>query len=542
MIEQMKEAGVKIYKASQAFANSIRKHHEQSDWFEISNASAKIAFDNLEKGKSDFNDSLLEDVSREQIGKQLDELEKVAGKKLSEESRKAYIESNFLQMSQPNMGLGKADDSSKEWKQLNENPFLNPKLFVDSKRAGSKEQVLKNQALFQQEVDRSYGIFTTTQKQLLTYLEEKRTPENSTSIDNVKKRIETIRLTFASPAKPGGGCPGPNAFYLPEDHSFHLCPQIMQMPAESLKMIIAHELVHSIDSCTLSSDLLAVQGKKMSDDDSKMGGGADEEKRKQYLRLQREKNGIYDLIPKNPQPMSDTNYVVDDILGTVKPSLSHIYQNPKVAIEASGVPYDSHPFLNTLKCVQGQDSIGARATSVEDFTKSLDEKIKKEKATGATEQSSPSLVKEVQARAQAEEFMSKYGGCSDFSAIEGKSQLQEVFADKIALEVVARDLATKSPEERRAGVFESAGLFLAMACPNVGARVVQKTEAFLKEHKCGDYSNQNAAIAQQALQAQKRSKDEHPWEVDRIDRLLLAHPDLRRDLGCSGNSDVRYCQ
>jgi len=528
------EITLKGLKLQSAFEDSIRAHHEEEAYFEISSAATSLA---LKKAESDKNADGMASmvVSRDEIAKNLDEMEGAAGKTLSPETKKAYIDAQYQELNE-NFQYDKArqDLSKVDLPSRNIDPFLDPELFVDETKAGGKAQLLKNQAALQNGVNRIYGIFQTVQQQILSYLDERKTPENAQEIESMKKRIQTIRLdTDAHSLLDMSTCPEPNAFYNPDDHQFHVCPQVMELPSETLKMIIAHELSHSMDPCSLSDDLLMVDGKDpdtlIQDDGQKAG-------MKKVLEAQ----GYFEPEIKDPQPASEHHYVIDS-LGMIRPQLSSRFVDPQSSVLSNAIPFSGQPFYSTIACIGEKTSIGARATNEVELASSLDKMIAKAKASGATKQNSPDLADALDTRAHLHELVSKHGGCSFMGGKSGKSQLQEAFADKMATEIVARDLSNKTPAEKQEGVFEAAGFFLAISCPNVNAKLTNQFNQMKKQQDCFDAKNQSVDEIKQIFQAQERDSNEHPWDIDRINRLLLAQPALRRDFGCSGIPQARYC-
>ena len=535
MKSQLKENQRKSLQLAVALDDSIRRHNEEKAMFEIGNASIVEALKNLDTNSDSGGIFVVaRQTTRNQIEKQFEKMEQRAGYKISEETKKLYVDSQLQLLTGFSDNSLSQEDPSKS---RNTNPFLDPFLFSDSKKAGSKDAVIKNQARLQKELDRNYKIFASTQSQILGYLDEKRTPATSDQIDKMKARISSIRMdtetmSLLNPAV----CAGPNAFYNPGDHQFHICPQIMELPSESLRMIIAHELAHSIDPCSMSDDLLLVSGKTVAEAMSQPS----KEQTEIYEKSAAEVGTFFPKL-KDPQPKSNTHFVVD-FLGMSKSNLSFIYIKPEWKVFSSGFPGNQNPFSSTLSCLESPDSIHARSVDEKSLAQSMDTAIEKARAAGADPTKDPELQRTMEAKKNLHELLNQHGACSFMGGSNGKSQLQESFADKIASEIVARDLQNKSISEKQKGVFEAAGFFLGISCPNISEKTKSVFSKTAEQQNCGLDSNKSATDIMQIFSAQAHERDEHPWEVDRIERLFLAHPELRRDLGCSSSSSARYCQ
>lgn len=130
-----------------------------------------------------------------------------------------------------------------------EDPFLNPRLF-------SKPEY---QSVLAQAESRVESLFRETQSEVLKVVEKKRATLSAEEFENLVARLKSVRLATGN--DPGmksiakDACSRPNAIYMNSRHALFVCPSLMNFPDMTLQKIIAHELGHVIDPCTLSYDL-----------------------------------------------------------------------------------------------------------------------------------------------------------------------------------------------------------------------------------------------------------------------------------------------
>ena len=129
---------------------------------------------------------------------------------------------------------------------------------IDKKSSPSDlEEINKNKILFQQRLNRLKNIFIQTQELLIGVLKKIENSSNKTEINNLITRIQTVTPEFPAfkennVLRESLGCELPNAKYQFESHSIRICSQLLNFPEATIIQIMAHELSHAIDPCTLS--------------------------------------------------------------------------------------------------------------------------------------------------------------------------------------------------------------------------------------------------------------------------------------------------
>lgn len=347
-------------------------------------------------------------------------------------------------------------------------------------------------------------------------------------------RIDLIKMS--NPEKELMSCPGPNAFYNPGTHSFTLCPQVMQLPDASIKAIIAHELGHSIDPCTITSSLIQVDGQK--------NPAFDDSKKIDYFKETREKNGIIDLKLTLPSQTLDNKDAMVDIFPEYNnQNRSKIYQNFTTKTLSSSIPIEKNPFASVISCLGSSKSIGAKSASEKEIEKTIDEVIGQLKASGATDESEK--IKNLQkAKSNLPELVKTKGYCAGFLPTQGggKSQFQEAFADWVAGEVLAKDLNGLSEKDKKIKTFESIGFFAGVGCASVQEAANAKVKDLVKQIGCDQKIDNDLQNLFTISQANGRTSDEHPFEADRVNKVFFANPATQKAFGCKVDQGVKHCE
>jgi hypothetical protein len=271
-----------------------------------------------------------------------------------------------------------------------EDPFLNPRLFSKS----------EFRPLYLEAQGRIQKLFAETQAAVLKVVERKRASLSAEDFENLINRLKTVRLAMAEDkgmkAFEQDACNRPNAIYISGKHALFVCPGMMNFPDMTLQKIMAHELGHVIDPCTLSYD--------------------------------------------------QSNIV--------------------------GIPYQKNPLQHVVQCLQSKDSI-------QSYHLPYDQKHR-----------------------------DQHGACAN---VNPQDQIEEVFADWVASEVIADKIRTEQDRalsEKKA--LESQLLFLSVAC-------------------FADQSRENLV---------KRS---HPSIQKRIERIFLAQTAFQEAFRCQ-SVGVKHCE
>ncbi|NDG85210.1 MAG: hypothetical protein EBX52_09280, partial [Proteobacteria bacterium] len=414
-----------------------------------------------------------------------------------------------------------------------QDPFLNTKLLYSKNVSGpDKESRLKaSRELFQKEVDRAFTRFEEVKKSIVRILDAKRTPANASQIDSMKARIRTIR--FEDPLKGGAVCQGgPNAFYQPAEHSFTLCPSVLMLPDETLRSIIAHELGHSIDPCSITSDLIEVTGEGKT---GKSGPGDLGD-----LMNMTQGPTKKDFSPKIPSQESDSkDRRVNTSPEEIDEKLKGEYQSYSIKTLAPGIPIDRNPLKSVVECLGTKSSVEARKVDQKYIETAIRDRIKDLKGSGIPGNSSE-ITRLEDVEENLPSLVKQKGYCSGvLPSSEGESQFQEAFSDWVSGEVTAQTLKSAPPEDRKRLAFESVGFLPAVDCPVIDAGIDDYKKALLASLKCEKSPDESTPSTRDQIKTLEWvtaiRRDEHPFSSIRVNRILLANPETRKALGCKIN-------
>lgn len=512
--DSFKKMTESMAKNEMALLTVVQANHEEAKFLKIKQAMLE---DTIKKKQSAGFLGLSEEQQKNTLKVSIATAEKKTGVRLSEKTKQAWL--NTIQV----ISVSHHDEQESS---LSKDPFIDAKYLTEVKAAGSKQNVLKNQKLVQARFDKNYQIFGEVQKRLISLLEKRKNGTNEKQIDSMISRIKLIRLDAPSMADQSmGACRSPNAFYNPSNHKFVMCRQVMNYPDENLKMIIAHELGHSIDPCTATEPLASVEV---------------EEQKIQSMKFPEYKN---DLIVPFQFKVPDQGKGKFTAQNKSWFEADNAPQKVKFADVAPAVPLKENPFSSVVECLASRESVNARTADLETVKKNLKDQIAKYKAS----QDPIGQAKAKELEGTLSRIDTTWENRKACSILPGKSEMQEAFSDWLASQLVSEDVenaAKKSQAEAQKLAFESQGFFLSFGCfssvPDLAADV--KTQA--KKSGCGYEKSEYIKDLSAIYNAE--SKDEHPDMERRVEKIMLANPKVRAALGCSvangSSGGVKSCE
>ena len=478
------------FEAQKKYYASIKKHHEANTLLAYEQASVSELTALAEGGvyysaPVPQNDSERKKTVEDSVIK----IEKKTGKKFSLETRKLYVDYLIKQQAPVdyNMQAPRETDDIRVWRPFASNPFVNVSLFYDIISNGGEDGLKKNQELYKSETGRANDLFINAKKELVDYLRSKITPSNRDSLENLIQRAETIELKVPPPTPDGlSKCPGVAASYDELGHDVFACPQDFAFPDQTLKNIFYHEIAHSFDPCFATKALF------------KDSSG-----------------GYHEFVPARKD-------------------------NPEIV--EPGIPYSKNPFSRVISCLKKKDSVGAWYGGQRASIKTLDLGIQKLQQAGSTPENSERLRLAIDKKAMLTNLTPENKECAGQAAGDKQNQIGEAFADWVAAEVSGQQSLLVNSDEKKVVAFESMGLWLDRSCPQGAERNDPKTKEVIENAHCFS-SGQLGVTAQNDVLSwiSTMSKDEHPWEVDRVDKIYLANPNLTRALNCQPSEGVKHC-
>lgn len=381
-----------------------------------------------------------------------------------------------------------------------QDPFVFADQFLSEERAGGKEQLKKNRALLKQSEKRVVKIFDDMKTRVIRMLESRRTSANAAAIDNMIGRIRTVTYKPADTDGTYGdlamqGCTGPNGYYSPDDHAITVCPQSLNMPEASLFSLMAHEIGHAFDPCTMT-----------------MG---------------RNKDGLV-----TPDWMEGRRT-------TGKETFAPVFM-------------EQNPFKSVVSCLQKPDSLNVQIPSAKQLISDVDkfeqdlknEMGEMEDLQGEGEEAPARDATMARFEDERQKIKDNYDKFKYCSSLTKSGHIAEAFSDWIAAEAIAEKIK-EIPEssKKKEFAFASQSHFYGTSCPNVLQASLNKVSSATK----GSCPELQEFMKSQASAADHGSKDiygvdTHPMTDQRIDRIYYGKPEVREALGCKGGNHGQACK
>ncbi|MNK97194.1 hypothetical protein D3C87_1175120 [compost metagenome] len=378
--------------------------------------------------------------------------------------------------------LGKANKAP-----LVKDPFVYPKQLTDPAKAGGSPQLNKNFVRYEGQKDRTGKIFKDAQDRIVKLLTSRRNSENAKSTDEMIARITAVEFNFPKSNQElselaADGCEIPNAFYSPGTHKVTICPQMMNLPDAALFSVLSHELGHSIDPC---------------------------QSVKPYTRS-------------------------GDKISSENPFFSvYTYANQEKDYIFKGISPGQNPFKEVISCLQTQESIGVVIPTL----KQAQEKARKdlEVQMGGKDFITPAMAATF---ADQERSISlQYESFKTCHELTGNGHMQEAFSDWIASQTLKQKIS-EIPETAKAQqyAFESQALYFGSRCKNLNETAVSYLRPLIRK-KC-------PALLEKMESADQRNdgSESHPATPVRVNRIMLATPEIQKALGCHKDETLKECQ
>lgn len=374
-----------------------------------------------------------------------------------------------------------------------QDPFAYPEQLIDPVKAGSSQKVRENFQRYLKEIKRTEKIFSDVQDRMVQVLKSRRTQENSKAIDNMIARITTVKISTADAneiATPAiKGCDIPNAGYNPSDHKITVCPQLMNLPDAALFSILAHELAHPIDPCTMAMS---------------------------YTR----DRGVISL--------SDVDFRTEE-------------PPPKDPFFAA-IKTNANPFKSTISCLQKPESLGVQIPQMESIVtstiKETEDAIGTKEEIAAYQDGMYSDVTDL-ARAQLEEKVQgirvHYPEFKQCYNLSGSGHMTEAFADWMSSQVLKQKISD-IPDSGIAKTYaaESQMFFMAISCQNIAQSAATVVRPLIQ----GKCSGQLADIEA----TRDAESPTHPATHKRVSRIMYAPAEIQKALGCKKDAGLIECK
>ena len=490
--------------------NLLTKKYNQR--IKIQKISSRIMSMAIEKGIAGGASSWdKENVSKSELGEVIARAEKKEKLLLNREVKKVLIEIQYLNEDRSYQNEVNDLDNKLFPEIKAKDPFSDWSLMTNEKAAGGKKELLKNQNKLLEKTQMAYGLFKETQSEMISYLETTKNEKNIESIERIIQRVKTIhfnppRLT----ERLSGKCTQPNAYYNYSDHSFTICPQSLLNPKISLIETIAHEIAHSFDSCRNSGRMV-----------------------KSRLPQIVEEAPFEIEISMDSNPVNYENTLFDDAENL----------NPKSIIQEK-VKFADNPFIKTLSCLQDSKSLGVKTINPKDIKLLANIKLLELKNLGQEVATSKKAKIIDYFLKHQQDYFDYFQGCDHAENADTllRSQLEEAFAEKISSEVMARKLSLLSKSDAQIKILElilsSGGVCTDKSKANINIEELKILEGCPRYFE--NMTEEKKILAAASLIDSRF--DTHSEPAKNIDRVLLAHPEIRKVLNCPKDEGIKFCE
>ncbi len=362
-----------------------------------------------------------------------------------------------------------------------DDPFAYPEKFINEEAAGGKASLARHQVTLQKAQDRAGKVFDETRMHLMDYLKKIRTKANASQIDNMIARTQSVKLTY--PQMKGS---------LRDLASAGCDSPNAWYSASDHSIIICPQFLNYPEAAlfwTLAHEFShAFDPCHLSMDFSKQGA----------------------IFPD----------WMDDFTRSQKKEF------PAVASK-------KNPFSKVISCLQGSKSTGvaipSKAVLIREADQELQEFKKEAKELGM--QDLDSIVAENRERKKT--IQTQYDEFKACPQLTGRGHICESFADWIASEVLAEKLQKiQEASKAREYAFSSQAVFWGTSCRNIRQNLLNSLKSAKKCLSAEDIQR-FLATGEESLHHLSPSR--------RMNRILLANPQIKKALGCQGGEDVQLC-
>lgn len=375
------------------------------------------------------------------------------------------------------------DDYLKLRGQLNAKQNTNEILRLKIAELKSQKTVTRDPSL----VKRLEQIFTDARKGLINLITRGRSEDQlSASEKSSIFRLNTIKY------KPFNCKSGEiNANYNPIDHSFTVCDGLLEAPEASLVGVVAHELFHAIDPCSLQMPLYQVNQAKLQS--------------AIYLNQSNKSMDLVDLL-------RNSKYTNLDVRSYFPRSGVDLAEGMNVLeLKEKGVARSNYPFNDVYSCLKSPQGGSFIEESAADRKKVIDSVILFKKQR---------LGDGYDAKKDREILNQKYLKYSQ-CGMGAHSEMTEATADWAASEVEGNYLKGQkfeTPKDR----LKQIAVFANIACSDRTIGI----EPFNEAMPAGEIDQRITSYSPLML-------DSHPAGVKRLKYIIMRNPNLAKALGCN---------
>jgi hypothetical protein len=354
-------------------------------------------------------------------------------------------------------------------------------------------------------------LFDFAKLRIVSLISNGKTDRNLDSAENnLIRKVKSVKLKpfWRGAQKPHSSCLdfGPNGFYDSKDNSVGLCPLSYWLPDSGLLELISHELGHSIAPCFSQFGTYEINSSRLVKFTKGLIGGMSPE----ILKDPNKRALAAELLAINEK--SNTTAFPLALIASSS-SIKYFIDKEILKPEIPGVDFANYPLKKVASCLS--DKQGFRWASEAEA-----KKIAFEVTEARAQYREPSYDKKADSRQILDAF-SKYPTCV---SADKHSQIDEAMGDWFSSQVLG-DYLEGNPivtDEQKLGV--------------VGALAI---ESCLRRFRAKNQVNDSITnIMANADSDQRILEDSHPSSKNRIDRIFLTQPKIRKAFGCPARREL----
>lgn len=200
--------------------------------------------------------------------------------------------------------------------------------------------------------------------------------------------------------------------------------------------------------------------------------------------------------------------------------------DPPKPVASKGVPSDKNPFNSAFNCLNSSKTVEHKSFTLSEYKRTYENEMR------SNPKSAP-LMKEV-----LNYLDQNFESIKNCSLISGRGQEQEASADWLATEALGEKLKSIPENAKKKEFALMANTMIGDFCPNV-INKAQETAKFVSgKNQClqmANYINNLSSIS-------KKGSSTHPSNYNRINNIVIAHPETRKALDCKDQPEMKRCE
>jgi hypothetical protein len=363
---------------------------------------------------------------------------------------------------------------------LVKDPFVFPNQLTDAAVPGSPDQLNKNFLRYEAEQKRVQNIFTDAQERTVKVLTSRRTSENAEATDEMIKRIKAVELNFVKKNS--------ELTELAKDGCD--TPNAFYNPG-----------THQVTICPQMMNLPDA--------------------------------ALFSVLSH------EVGHSIDPCQATMNYTLNEKKISSDAPFSAAigkvfifkGIGENQNPFKDVVTCLQTEKSIAVAIPSLNESVKNAQQQL----ITGFGPNADYAVIAS-ELEHEAKRVRQLYNSHKACHETTGNGHMQEAFSDWIASQTLKQKVSEiQETAKAQQYAFESQSFYIGLTCANLNQTAVAYLRPLIR-NKC-------PALLEKMESADRPTSEgkSHPATAARVNRIMLATPEMQKALGCQKDESVSEC-